>query len=79
MYSTGRSTHVGVWSSGMILALGARGREFDSRNAPFRDTVLHTSVILLMSATRLTRMVTSRESLIGTVSRYRDIVVNIIL
>ena len=25
----------GVWSSGMILALGARGREFDSRNAPF--------------------------------------------
>ena len=24
----------GVWSSGMILALGARGREFDSRNAP---------------------------------------------
>ncbi|KAJ4972002.1 hypothetical protein NE237_005101 [Protea cynaroides] len=25
---------LGVWSSGMILALGARGREFDSRNAP---------------------------------------------
>ena len=24
----------GVWSSGMILASGARGREFDSRNAP---------------------------------------------
>ena len=24
----------GVWSSGMILALGARGREFDSRNTP---------------------------------------------
>ena len=25
----------GVWSSGMILASGARGREFDSRNTPF--------------------------------------------
>ena len=24
----------GVWSSGMILASGARGREFDSRNTP---------------------------------------------
>ncbi len=23
-----------VWSSGMILALGARGREFDSLNGP---------------------------------------------
>ena len=27
-------TKMGVWSSGMILASGARGREFDSRNAP---------------------------------------------
>ena len=27
-------TTVGVWSSGMILASGARGREFDSRNTP---------------------------------------------
>ena len=25
---------LGVWSSGMILASGARGREFDSRNTP---------------------------------------------
>ena len=28
-------TVVGHWSSGMILALGARGREFDSPMAPF--------------------------------------------
>ena len=26
-----------IWSSGMILALGARGLEFDSRNAPLKD------------------------------------------
>jgi hypothetical protein len=24
----------GIWSSGMILALGARGREFDSPDTP---------------------------------------------
>lgn len=31
---------MGVWSSGMILASGARGREFDSRNTPFSNYVL---------------------------------------
>lgn len=28
-------TYVGIWSSGMILALGARCPEFVSRNAPY--------------------------------------------
>ena len=26
---------MGIWSSGMILASGVRGSEFNSRNAPF--------------------------------------------
>ena len=37
-------TFKGVWSSGMILASGARGREFDSRNTP---------LVLLLIATLL--------------------------
>ena len=31
---------MGVWSSGMILASGARGREFDSRNTPIFFLIL---------------------------------------
>ena len=41
------SAEVGDWSSGMILAEGARGREFDSRIAPFlsfSETVLRILV-----------------------------------
>lgn len=28
---------MGVWSSGMIRASGARGREFDSRKTPYES------------------------------------------
>ena len=33
--SRGQSSYQGRWSRGMILASGARGREFDSPLAPF--------------------------------------------
>ncbi len=35
---------MGTWSSGMILALGARGREFDSRSAPQQQTIKQSDV-----------------------------------
>lgn len=35
IYNIKSNIKTGVWSSGMILASGARGSEFDSRNAPF--------------------------------------------
>ena len=40
----------GIWSSGMILALGARGPEFDSRNAPI------STIFFLVPNTRKSRM-----------------------
>ena len=34
----------GDWSSGMIPALGAGGREFDSRITPFAVFILHPTL-----------------------------------
>ena len=39
---------MGVWSSGMILALGARGREFDSRNAPIWSILLRFIHLIML-------------------------------
>ena len=39
---------MGVWSSGMILALGARGREFDSRNAPVWPILLRFIHLIML-------------------------------
>ncbi|KAK4370038.1 hypothetical protein RND71_009513 [Anisodus tanguticus] len=37
---------LGIWSSGMILALDMRGPEFDSRNAPFEGSLGVTGKVL---------------------------------
>ena len=37
----------GDWSSGMIPALGAGGREFDSRITPFCSVSLHCQDLML--------------------------------
>jgi len=46
MLMTKFSINQGTWSSGMILALGARGREFDSRSAPFQPFCVMRSMLL---------------------------------
>ena len=42
-----RVGELGDWSSGMILASGARGREFDSRITPFIFFLIFLLVLVL--------------------------------
>ncbi len=39
----------GTWSSGMILASGARGREFDSPSAPYPSLCFSSFVLLFVA------------------------------
>jgi hypothetical protein len=37
---------MGFWSSGMILVLGTRGHEFDSRKPPIKTQRQHGGVVI---------------------------------
>ena len=39
-------TKKGFWSSGMILVLGTRGHEFDSRKPPIKTNRQHGGVVI---------------------------------
>ena len=60
----------GIWSRGMILALGARGLEFDSRNAPISQSESCIASVLLIRSNQNLNSFSASFSVTSLISLY---------